>query len=228
MPSIATQLSEPVFKPTRHWQCGVVGALALLTVLLACRASAQSIYRSVATGGQVTFSDKPLPAATKLQPIDAAPQSAPSIGPALPFALRHVVSKYPVTLYTAKDCAPCDSGRNLLQRRGVPFAEKTVITQADVAALQRLSGSGSIPFLTLGGQQIKGYSDVEWAQYLSAAGYPEQSQLPPGFRSMAAVPLVPVEKLAPAKAASAADESPTPAPPPVNRISPENPAGIQF
>lgn len=229
MPSLATPLSAPDVGLTSQWRQRAVCTLAVLTGLLPCGASAQSIYRSEAASGHVTFSDTPPPSATKLQSLEVGTQTSESNGPALPFALRQVVDKYPVTFYAAKDCEPCNTGRNLLLHRGVPFAEKSINTNEDMDALQRLSGSISMPFLTIGSQHIKGYSNIDWAQYLSAAGYPEQSQLPKGFRNPAATPLVLVEKPAPpGKAASAPGEKPAPGSAPLNRVNPANPAGIQF
>src|SRR3954469_12394830 len=153
----------------------LAAAIALATV--ACAAGAQSVYRIVGPDGKVTFADKP--PATPGAKADAAaftPLGGTAGGnPNLPFELRQVASRYPVTLYTGTDCAPCGSARAYLASRGVPFTEKTVSTNDDIAALQRLSGGNSLPFLTIGGQQIRGYSDAEWGQYLSAAGYPGKS-----------------------------------------------------
>ena len=122
-----------------------------------------------------------------------------------------------MTLYTGDNCGPCASGRNLLNARGIPFAERTVNTPDDVAALQRMSGDISLPFLTIGAQQIKGYSDTEWTQFLDAAGYPKTSQLPPGYRAAASAPFVAAQR--PALPAPAA--TPTPGPN-------TNPANIRF
>jgi glutaredoxin len=92
------------------------------------------------------------------------------------------------------NCGPCASGRNLLTARGIPFTERTVTTPEDAAALQRMSGDTSLPFITIGGQQIKGYADTEWTQFLDAAGYPKTSQLPPGYRASAPTPFVAVQR----------------------------------
>ena len=108
--------------------------------------------------------------------------------------MQQIASRYPVTLYTGDNCGPCASGRNLLNARGIPFAERTVNTPDDVAALQRMSGDISLPFMTIGAQQIKGYSDTEWTQFLDAAGYPKTSQLPPGYRASAPTPFVAVQR----------------------------------
>jgi glutaredoxin len=203
-------------------------AVAFALAALACSAGAQAVYRIVGPDGKVTFADKP-PASpgARADATAVTPLGGTAGGNAnLPFELRQVAVRYPVTLYTGTDCMPCGSARAYLASRGVPFTEKTVSTNEDIAALQRLSGSNSLPFLTVGGQQIKGYSDSEWGQYLTAAGYPATSQLPASYRQPAATPLVATAVPKPAAAPAAA----TQASPTVAQPTPpgSNPAGIQF
>lgn len=194
-------------------------------------AAAQPVYRIVGPDGRITFSDKPLAVpgtTTVLGPGSARPTTE---GPAtLPYELRQVTSRYPVTLYTSASCGPCSSGRNLLLLRGIPFTERTIATEEDNQALQRLSGENALPFLTIGGQRIKGFSDLEWQQFFDAAGYPKASQLPANYRNPAPVPLVAQQPAAEAQARTApakpADEAPPP-PAPVADQS-RNPAGIRF
>lgn len=204
--------------------CATLGAA---TLLMADFAGAQPIYRIVGPDGKVTFSDKAPPTSSKATTLDASGKTLTPSGPALPFELRQVVVKYPVTLYTSASCAPCGTGRALLNGRGVPFTEKTVNTNQDVEALQRMSGESSLPFLTIGGQQIKGYSEAEWTQFLTAAGYPSASLLPAGYRNPVAEPLVAVQKAAPAvKSEETVKPNSEPSrPAPVNS---SNPAGIRF
>lgn len=206
--------------------------LSLLLIgiaLAASAATAQQVYRQVDKNGQVIFSDQP-PAANA-QP--AAPRGGVStVGDGgaisgLPYELQQVAQRYPVTLYTRDDCAPCDSGRSLLSTRGVPFNERQVKTSADAEALQRLSGETSLPLLAIGGQQLKGFSDTTWSQYLDAAGYPKSIRLPAGYRNPPAQPMV-AQQAAPAAPAATAVTSPRPAVPPPAAPSPSNPAGIQF
>jgi glutaredoxin len=199
-------------------------AVCLLSAVVV---QAQTVYRIVGPDGKVTFSDKPPVTAEqgKVATTGVGAAAAAS-GTALPFELRQVATKYPVTLYTAPDCGPCSTGRAMLSSRGVPFSERTVTTNEDVASLQRISGESSLPFLTIGGQRIKGYSDTEWTQYLDAAGYPKSSMLPSGYRPAPASPLVQVQKPAPAKAESKPEARPEPAAPAAP--GPANPAGIQF
>lgn len=201
-------------------------------LLLAGTAQAQ-LYRSVGPDGRVTYSDRP-PATANSKPAASSAAGAAGGGStdiaSLPYELRQVSQRYPVTLYVSKDCVPCNSGRNLLINRGVPFSEKTISTNDDIEALQRLAGGdASVPLLTIGGQQLKGFSDADWSKYLDAAGYPKTSQLPSSYRPPVATPLVVKQAAAtPATTAPAASE-PEPATP---SIAPErsisNPAGIRF
>ena len=212
-----------------------LAALTLLSIPLAfgsMNLHAQSVYRIVGPDGRVTFSDKPpLTAATgKATSLDTGASSPAASGPALPYELKQVASKYPVTLYTGTNCGPCGSGRAMLSSRGVPFTERTVNSAQDVEALQHLSGDSTLPLLTIGGQQLKGYSDTEWTQFLNAAGYPKTSQLPASYRNPAAAPLVAVQKQAPSANSNATQEpSAAPAPRPApDRSAVDNPAGIRF
>lgn len=191
---------------------------------------AQQVYRIVGPDGKVTFSDQPPPVTSNAKVTAAGAGGAGGIATAsLPFELRKVVAQYPVTLYTGANCAPCASARTMLNARGIPFAEKTISTNEDQQALQRLSGDSSLPFLTIGSQQLKGFSDAEWAQFLDAAGYPKSSVLPANYIQTAATPLVTVSTAAaPAPATAARTNTPaaaagTPAAP-----APSNPAGIRF
>jgi glutaredoxin len=210
-------------------------SFALITLAMCCAnisAFAQQVFRIVGPDGKVTFSDKPPATAEQAKVASTgvgARSDASSAG--LPFELRQVVAKYPVVLYTAPGCSPCDTGRALLTSRGVPFTERTITTNEDADALKRLAGESSVPFLTIGGQKIKGMSDVEWTQYLDAAGYPKTSLLGASYKNPAPTPLVSVQKIeTPAAVPKAAErapvrEAPTPSTPVAN---PSNPAGIQF
>ena len=193
----------------------------------AISAQAQTVYRIVGADGRVTFSDKPPVNAEqgKIATTGTGAAAAAS-GTALPFELRQVASKYPVTLYAAPDCAPCASGRSLLSSRGIPFTERSVASNDDIAALQRLAGESSLPVLTIGSQRIKGYSDQEWTQYLDAAGYPKTSLLPSGYKQAPVTPLVSLQKPVPVKPEPKPEAVPEPVAP--SGPTPSNPAGISF
>jgi glutaredoxin len=208
--------------------CAVAGALA----------QAQSVYRIVGPDGKVTFSDKPPPAVAKATaPVATAAPGANTGAPApsggrLPLALSKAAKEFPVVLYSGKDCAPCTSGRNMLISRGIPFTEKTVDNNESAVALKQLSGQTSIPLLTVGTQQLQGYSDATWSQYLNAAGYPKESALPRGYRNPGPTPLAEAKAAvatAPAGKTAAAPEAPGEAAAPEREVpvAPPN-SGIRF
>jgi glutaredoxin len=197
--------------------------------LFSSNSIAQQVYRSVGADGRVTFSDQPpAPSSNAKITIGRGGVASGDEGAGLPFELRTVALRFPVTIYTtAKDCSGCDAGRSMLKARGIPFNERLIESQADTEAMTRQFGGVTIPLLTIGSQQLKGYSDAEWSQYLDAAGYPKTSQLPANYRAPAATPLTP-RAAAPdtASSAPAARQTGTvvrTAPPAAN-----NPAGIRF
>ena len=208
----------------------VIQMLAFSALLAGASAAsnAQQVYRIVGPDGKVIFSDRPpSPSETNAKVTAAAGSPLGSVSTAsLPFELRQVVQRYPVTLYTGDNCSPCQSARSMLITRGVPFTEKSVTTPEDSQALQRLSGENSLPFATIGGQQLKGFSDAEWTPFLNAAGYPASSVLPSSYRQAAATPLVAVSA-APATIAPAAPErAAAPAAQPAPAAA--SPSGIRF
>ena len=217
------------FEPRKFVFSAATFAVFAMAALFVTMAHAQ-VYRIVGPDGKVTFSDQP-PVASGNAKVSTGNSAATggSASSALPFELRQVATKYPVTLYVGDNCGPCGAGRSLLTSRGVPFAEKTVNTNEDLQALQRLGGESSLPFLTIGSQQLKGFSDAEWSQFLDAAGYPKSSVLPASYRQAAATPLVTVAPVALPTAAAAPRAAPQvarPAPPAAPAAN--NPAGIRF
>lgn len=212
-------------------------AALLAALLLSSAVQAQTVYRIVGADGRVTFSDKPPVSTDKAQDkVTATDRSGRALdvsGNSLPFELRQVTTKYPVTIYTRPDCAPCATGRSVLVSRGVPFSERTVTTNEDAEALARISGEQALPFLTVGGQKIKGFSEIEWTQFLDAAGYPATSKLPGHYRNPAAAPLVAVQRPSDAATAAAAaapkpNAGQTASATPAEAPPPPNPAGIRF
>jgi glutaredoxin len=209
--------------------------------LLAC-VPALAQYKVVAPDGSVTYTDRqPVApnaritalgreaqaqqAALAAAPRPATAAAAATVDPAWPIELRQVATRYPVVLFTATDCAPCDSGRLLLQQRGVPFTERRIVTEEDAAALERAVGGRMLPALTVGAQAMRGLTQAEWTGYLDAAGYPKESRLPRNWQPPAATPLT--ERAAPAVAAApAAPAAPAAEPVPPVPVSP--PPGVRF
>jgi glutaredoxin len=188
-----------------HRFLAAVVALAWLPLSVA----AQALYKIVGPDGRITYSDQAPPgtsarvtalsgegrAASAAAAASGASASAAAINPAgqpsaLPLELRGLVSRYPVTLYAAQDCAPCTTARNLLRQRGIPFSEKIVDSDDDVEAMSRITGARTLPALTVGKQALRGYAEADWTEFLDAAGYPRESRLPRGYAASPATPLV--------------------------------------
>jgi glutaredoxin len=212
--------------------------LPLMLALLAAGAQAQTVYRIVGPDGKVTFSDRaPDTPSKNTQTVNTSVGGTESSAAGLPYELGKVATRFPVTIFTGQNCPPCDSGRQFLISRGIPFTERTINTNQDLQALKALGSDSSLPFAKIGGQNLSGFSESEWTQYLDAAGYPKTSQLPANYRRPAATPLTQPAKAAPATAASdtsAPQETtrrlarpPAPAADP-NAPNPNNPAGLKF
>ena len=200
----------------------IVSALVRGLVCAGVSLPAWAQFKVVGPDGRITYTDRP--------PVDRPAQTLKSSGSAannaaLPYALSNVVARYPVTLYTSANCAPCDAGRTLLKERGVPFTEKTVNTSDDARALQSREGTSQVPLIRIGSKQISGYEQGDWTSYLDAAGYPNQSALPSNYRFPPATALAPAAASMPTpEAAPAPFTSPSPAP----TSGGNAPAGIRF
>jgi len=195
---------------------------ALAVMLVALPAHAQ--YKVIGADGKVTYTDRP-PASgkDKVTAISSRGVGGGAVDVTLPLELRQPVARYPVTLYTVTGtCGPCETARQLLRQRGIPYAEKQVQTPEDSEALERLSGARDAPTLAIGTQMMRGFAPEVWGSYLDAAGYPRDSRLPASYQYAAATPIVERREASAARpAASAAQPDATVAPPP-------SPTGIKF
>ncbi|HEV7915478.1 MAG TPA: glutaredoxin family protein [Albitalea sp.] len=190
--------------------------LAALCVVL----PAQALYKVVAPDGRVTYTDTPPPPSSGSRVIKLGPSNVIVTETGLPLELRQPVQRYPVTLYTMKVCEPCESARQLLRQRGIPFNERLVATNDDLAELQRLSGAREAPTLSIGAQVLRGLAPESWNSYLDSAGYPRESRLPATYQNPPATPLI--EPPAPVAR--------QPAQRPADPVAPQEPApgGIKF
>jgi glutaredoxin len=146
----------------------------------------------------VHVTDTPPPATAKdvrKRAADTAP--AAQSGTDQPYAVQLAAKNYPVTLFTAPDCAPCGAARSLLNQRGVPFREVSVTGEQASDQLRKAVGSLSVPSLLVGTSTQKGFEQGAYHSMLDLAGYPRAGILPP--RSQAE------PKPAPAKPAAASE-----------------------
>lgn len=198
MPHRKTFRGETVMSSTPSTQCPVsLRQASGWAITLACTACLASIaapsfaqqYKVIGSDGRITYTDRPpLASGDKLSTLKTTGATA-GVQATLPIDLREAVQRYPVTLYGSANCGPCESGRQFLQQRGIPYTEKSVVTGEDGAVLLRLTGGSDLPAVTIGSQVVRGWSSEGWASYLDAAGYPRESKLPAGYQFAAATPL---------------------------------------
>lgn len=153
----------------------------LLLLAAALPAAAQNAYRWVDEKGRVQYSDQPPPQSVKQFEERKLPANrAATNSPQLPYATRKAAADFPVTLYVGKDCnQTCDSARALLNKRGVPFSESLLQTEADLATFKsRFGKEPVVPSLLVGRKLENGFADSSWNTLLSEAGYPVTTASP--------------------------------------------------
>jgi len=154
----------------------------IFAVLLgaACTAAAQ-MYRWTDDKGRVHVTDIPPPpgAAKNVQQRSVTVSGAVAPQPAgLPYAVQLAAKAFPVTLYTARECTPCDAARNLLNMRGVPFREVLVADEVQQAQLQKVVGAQAVPSVVVGSNVQKGFEETAYHSLLDIAGYPKTGTVP--------------------------------------------------
>lgn len=157
------------------------------------------LYRWTDARGQINYGDRPPPDAQNLLRIDLR-QIGEQVQSLLPYQVRRAASIYPVMLFTAGKCPPCNTARDFLAKRGIPFAERTIETGDDSVELKRLTQAEGVPVATVGSASLIGFDPDEWNITLDASGYPKTSQLTLTFKQEPARPLTQKEKAPPAVA----------------------------
>jgi glutaredoxin len=153
-------------------------ALCALLGAASCANAQTNVYRWVDKDGKVQFSDSPPPADAK----DATQKrfgGGDTDDTSLPYATQIAKRRNPVILYVSADCGDaCVKGRDLLERRGVPYSERDVqASAADQEALKALVGALYVPTLVVGEAKTKGFEEDSWQSALDGAGYP-RTRLP--------------------------------------------------
>jgi hypothetical protein len=184
----------------------IQGLLAAAAFVMAAPAMAQ--YKYVGPDGRITYSDRPAPTSERVVSQRKLNEATPLATP-LPFEVQQATSKYPVILYSGERCPPCDEARTYLRTRGVPYTEKTVTSDDDIALFKALSPDGSAPVVAVGNRRAVGYAQTTLSGMLDAAGYPQAAQLPRDFQNPAPTPLSPNTRTAAQNVAAPA--APTPA-----------------
>ncbi|HEX4780869.1 MAG TPA: glutaredoxin family protein [Usitatibacter sp.] len=154
-----------------------IAVLAVAT-LAAVSLAQTNVYRWTDKDGKLHFSDSPPPEDAK----DAAQKRMGGGGPDdsnLPYATQMAARRNPVAIYVSPDCGdPCGNGRELLEKRGVPYDERNPQSNvADRDQLKSLTGGLFVPTLVIGSATVRGYDDERWNTALDTAGYP-RTRLP--------------------------------------------------
>jgi glutaredoxin len=147
---------------------------SIFLLLLCSVAAAQTTYRWTGKDGRIQYSDQPPPAdARNVQQKSLGGQYIEASGAS--WGTQKAAREFPVTLYVSPDCGTeCRVGRELLEQRGVPFAEKLIRSREDADALKKLTGGElGVPVMTVGSQVQKGFEDSLWHRALDDAGYPK-------------------------------------------------------
>lgn len=150
----------------------------LMGLLLLGNAQAEDLYRSIDSSGKVHYSDRPLPGSADV--VEMKVGKAPVPDERLPYATQRAMQNFPVTLYSFPECgSACKEAREFLNRRGVPFTEKSLVSQEDIDSFRKVSGDSAIPKLLIGKTWVKGFLAEQWNKELDIAGYPKTAPYRP-------------------------------------------------
>ena len=148
--------------------------------LAAAAACAQQMYRWTDEKGRVHVTDTPPPANAREVQKKRAPAGGAASEASEPYVLQAAVKANPVTLYSEPNCGEfCSAGRKLLNDRGVPFKEVSVVDYKQAQEFQQVVGGNMVPSLVVGTAVKQGFAEAAWHAMLDAAGYPKTGMLPP-------------------------------------------------
>lgn len=182
--------------------------LLVLMASLALGAGAQAQYKWTDSQGRVAYGDQPPKDARQVEKLAAVSASGGATLDNLPFEIRRAANDFPVVLYVGADCQPCTEARNFLKIHNIPFSERSISSQADVAAFKDLGGAKLLPAVTIGRQMLHGFEAGAWSGALLIAGYPRDVPLPRDWKWAEPVPLAPRAPAAASDSAGPAADQP--------------------
>jgi glutaredoxin len=148
--------------------------MLLLGLLLCANAQAGEVFRSIDDSGKVHYSDSPLTGSDDVEELKLDKAPIPNVD--LPYETQQAMKNFPVTLYTFPSCgSACEQARALLNKRGIPFTEKSLVKQEDIDAYRKDSGDSQVPAATIGKTWAKGFLEETWNKDLDVAGYPKRN-----------------------------------------------------
>lgn len=174
---------------------GMIAARVIAAVALSFALGAHAqVYRWLDEKGRLHAGDTPPPSARDVEKVRVAPTPTE---PVEPYALQLARKNNPVTLYSTPNCPLCDRARQLLKARGVPFSEKSVVTDEQVQELVGVVGRDALPSLVVGTKVQDGFAESLYEAMLDGAGYPKKGALPARKQEPAAAAQPPLGPYAP-------------------------------
>lgn len=135
----------------------VLRVVAVLSMFaFAHMAWGQQIYKSVMPDGSVVFSYDP-PSGSKS--VQAVTPKVTKLGTG--------ADTDSVTLYSATWCGYCKKARAYLDIHGIPYNDVDIDSPGGMAALVKLEGGKSVPFLVRGKQHMQGFSKAGYDQFFA-------------------------------------------------------------
>lgn len=151
--------------------------IAGMVTLLNAAAHADTLYRWVDSEGRVHYGERPEQDAVE---ITKKKFTAPTVtdDDLLPYESRLARQNFPVTLYVGNGCGEaCAQAIAFLNKRGIPFAERFLLSQKEVEDFKAMSGKRGIPTLAVGKTFLEGFEAVQWGSELDIAGYPKTAPI---------------------------------------------------
>ncbi len=109
--------------------------------------------------------------------------------------LNQLAAEHPITLYSVPECEACDLVRQYLRERNLPFTERDASTDVAVQTdLKELSGTLTVPVLSVDEHVLKGYNRQLLETTLKQVGYPTEpppAEESPGSKAAGEPPLPP-------------------------------------
>lgn len=146
--------------------------IQLATLLLVVASAYAGLYRSIDKDGKVHYSDTPPPDEADYEELKIGKPPVAEEG--MSYETRRAKENFPVTLYVFNKCgSSCDQAREFLNKRGIPFTEKNLVTKDETLEFYKISGGSEMPAMTVGTTWVKGFLDTQWNNELDIAGYPK-------------------------------------------------------
>ena len=115
--------------------------------------SPKVLFRWTDYRGQINYGDRPPLDAQNVLRIDLLTigEHTQSL---LPYQVRRAASNFPVMLFTPRTARRAAPRVSFLNKRGVPFAERTIESGDDAMELKRLTGAEGVPVVHAGSAAV--------------------------------------------------------------------------